>query len=318
MSEYEFRYGDQLLECVPYYKYLGVILDEHLKFERCVQTLADSGGRALGSIINKFKTLKNVGYRTFECMYNSGVKPILEYCCSVWGHVKGSSIDCIQNRAMRYYLGVHKMSPNLALNGDMGWLTPKLSRYKCKLRFWNRLMEMDENRITKQIFHWDFQYCKKNWSSDMLDVFTRLDSDAFICKEIYNLDTIDSKLKDLMLVEWKNEVVKKPKLRTYCLFKENVDTEDYVAKLNQRYERSLFSQFRHGILPLKIETGRFQKLSVEERRCEYCTDNVIEDEMHFICTCSLYTEFRTKLFNRAQESNPLFNGLSVKEKSFKM
>ncbi len=148
----------------------------------------------------------------------------------------------------------------------------------------------------------------------MLDIFTRLDSDAFSCKEMFNLDMIDSRLKDLMLEEWKKEVVKKPKLRTYCLFKDNVDTEDYVSKINHRYERSLFSQFRHGILPLKIETGRFQKLSVEARCCEYCTDNAIEDEMHFICTCSLYNEIRIHLFTRAQESNILFNNLSVKEK----
>ena len=79
MSEYQFKYGDCNLDKVTSYKYLGVIIDEHLRFDVCTKALADSGGRALGSIISKFKSLKNVGYSTFEKMYSSGVKPIIEY-----------------------------------------------------------------------------------------------------------------------------------------------------------------------------------------------------------------------------------------------
>ena len=37
-------------------KYLG--LDQHLSFNDCVRTLADSGSRALGSVISKLKSLK--------------------------------------------------------------------------------------------------------------------------------------------------------------------------------------------------------------------------------------------------------------------
>ena len=62
------------LEKVHHYKYLGVILDENLKFDVCIKTLADSAGRALGSVINKFKR-----YNSFTKLFNTGVIPILEY-----------------------------------------------------------------------------------------------------------------------------------------------------------------------------------------------------------------------------------------------
>ena len=58
------------------YKYLGIILDEHLKFDSCIAALASAGGRALGAIISKSKELKIVGYNTYTKLYNS--PPVLE------------------------------------------------------------------------------------------------------------------------------------------------------------------------------------------------------------------------------------------------
>ena len=52
---------------VDKYKYLGVILDELLTMQTCIETLSDSGSRAMGGIITKFKMLK------------SEVVPILDY-----------------------------------------------------------------------------------------------------------------------------------------------------------------------------------------------------------------------------------------------
>ena len=61
------------------YKYLGVILDEHLNFKECSETLA-----ALCKIIGKFKTYKDLKYNTFTKLYNTCVWPILDYCYNVW------------------------------------------------------------------------------------------------------------------------------------------------------------------------------------------------------------------------------------------
>ncbi len=56
---------------------------------------------------------------------------------------------------------------------------------------------------------------------------------------------------------WKNNILTMPKPRTYCTFKENYETEPFVYRVHNRAHRSLSSQFRCGILPLKIETGRY-------------------------------------------------------------
>ena len=152
-TNYDFKYGEHAITMTHEYKYLGIILDEHLKFDSCIAALASAGGRALGAIISKFKELKNVSYNTYTKLYNSGVAPILEYSCAVWPCAKANEIDIIQNRAMRYFLGVHKYAPNAGSIGDMGWIKHCYSRYLCAFRFWNRLLNMEDSRLTKQILY---------------------------------------------------------------------------------------------------------------------------------------------------------------------
>ena len=69
-------------------------------------------------------------------MFNSGVLPILEYGAGIWGFEKAPDIKGVQNRAMRYFLGVHKYAALAGITVDLGWLRPKYGRYICALRLW--------------------------------------------------------------------------------------------------------------------------------------------------------------------------------------
>lgn len=63
-----------------------------------------------------------------------------------------------------------------------------------------------------------------------------------------------------------------------------------------KYLRSTLAQFRCGIIPIRIETGRFQGEPIEERICVFCYNRSVEDEFHFLFHCSLYNDYRKKLF----------------------
>ena len=60
----------------------------------------------------------------------------------------------------------------------------------------------------------------------------------------------------------------------------------------ESWPRSLIAQFRAGILPLNIEVGRYRNVPLEEHLCMLCDDNVVEDEVNFLCLCQLNTEAR--------------------------
>ena len=76
----------------------------------------------------------------------------IDYGAEIWGLKIRKNIDYIQNKALRFFMGVHRYAPILAINGDMGWMTTYERRALCTLRFWNKLVNMDEDRIAKKAF----------------------------------------------------------------------------------------------------------------------------------------------------------------------
>ena len=61
-NEYTFNIGDNKFSYVSCYKYLGLVLDEHLNYDKAIIELSASAKRALGSIISKYKTNRNMGF----------------------------------------------------------------------------------------------------------------------------------------------------------------------------------------------------------------------------------------------------------------
>ena len=114
VTNYRLIYNGKEIEIKNNYRYLGVILDDHLHLSHCTQTLAHAAGRALGAIISKFKSLRNVGYKTFTNLFSSGVQPILEYSAVVWGFQKANYIDNIKIEQLDIfwvYINLHLTLP---------------------------------------------------------------------------------------------------------------------------------------------------------------------------------------------------------------
>ena len=115
----EIRMYDEPLEIIRSYKYLGVVFDEHLNFNDCVETLSKSAERALGGMINKYKHMGYMNYDTFTYLYNAYV---IDYHNSMWGYKLRKSSESVQNRAIRFYSGLGKNSTICGYQYDMKWL----------------------------------------------------------------------------------------------------------------------------------------------------------------------------------------------------
>ena len=77
----------------------------------------------------------------------------------------------------------------------------------------------------------------------------------------------------------------------------------------------MLSQFRFGILPLRIETGRwYQGLDVNQRLCEICKNGDIEDEVHFLIRCNAYDDLRKILFDKCNNKDENFHNMEDQNK----
>ncbi len=79
------------------------------------------------------------------------------------------------------------------------------------------------------------------------------------------------------------------------------NVEGYVKYCNPK-KHLLLAQFRMGILPLAIETGKFKGINVSEKYCTFCPNLKVEDELHMLFECSLYCSIRNVMFNNVIEN----------------
>ena len=115
--------------------------------------------------------MKNVN--TYSKLYETGVILILDYGRGIWGYSGNNHSETIQNKAIRYYLGVHNFTPVPALPGEMGLLNCKYRKQLNMLRFWNHLIKMNPERLTKDMllneFHSDT--LRTNWTNEIKNIF---------------------------------------------------------------------------------------------------------------------------------------------------
>jgi hypothetical protein len=189
-SNCDFKINNNVLQRSNQYTYLGVCLTEHLDYKHLTDILANSAGRALGALIGKFIQFPYMGYQTYYNIFNTCVLPIMQYCASVWGYQEYSKCENVQLRAGRIFLGLNRFVANLAVRGDLGWVTCRTLQKLCMLRYWNRLLCMSDNNLAKLVFLWDYSLCYVNsWSHEVCLVLDGLGlSDHFENIEILDIN----------------------------------------------------------------------------------------------------------------------------------
>ena len=178
--------------------------------------MSASANRALGSFINKYKSNKYLPFHVYSKLFNSCVVPIIDYGSLVYCGSKRPLLERVQTTAARIFLGVTKYAPHFAIQGDIGWMT---CMYRLKLnniRFWNHLIRLNENRLCKIIMRWDYSISYNNWSSHVQEIFNLCqNTQHYDNLTEYDLVNCSDKLLLDMNINWKENLLAKPKLRIY-------------------------------------------------------------------------------------------------------
>ena len=108
-------------------------------------------------------------------MYYACVNTLLDYGTSVWGFSNHKFGQQTQNRTIKYLLGVDKNAPNLAVRADMGWLNVKYHYCVCAIRYWNRLLQIDTEHLTRQLFeHQLVNLSDYNWCGEIYKIMEEI------------------------------------------------------------------------------------------------------------------------------------------------
>lgn len=114
------------------------------------------------------------------------------------------------------------------------------------------------------------------------------------------------RIKDNFIQKWKADIQASNVLSFYKYFKVSLDYENYLNCSKYRKFRNVITQLRLSSHPLRIETGRYgqNRMDRNERKCQICNSNDIEDEYHFVLICPIYMDLRLKYISRYYRNHP--------------
>ena len=262
-SNCTFKCGDKVLETVPQYVYLGLLLSEDLDYEKMAKHVCKAANRALGLVIAKSKAFGGFNFRTFSRLYDTMVWSVINYRASVWGNRQFSCINSIQLRAARYYMGVGRYTPNAAVHGDSGWQPTVVRQWSSVINQWIRVKSMSDSRINFRIFEWcerNSGHRCKNWNYRVNMMFQEagitMGNSVNSYREIKT--QVTRHVFDKFKSEWLQDVNRegarhghgKNKLRIYRKYKQEFQSETYLECSMSRAHRSSYAKFRCGVAPM--------------------------------------------------------------------
>jgi hypothetical protein len=91
-----FKVGDYILHIVSEYRYLRLILTEHVDYYVMATHVAKSANRALGLVISKYNALGGLPFNTYTKLYDSTVWSTISYGAAICGDIICSR-DCFKS-----------------------------------------------------------------------------------------------------------------------------------------------------------------------------------------------------------------------------
>ena len=254
----------------------------------------------------------NIPFRKALKLFQTYVEPILLYnaenfttlterqieryrngTLSIYDLATSAHITTTQLKFTKFILGVGKQSPNMAVLGEAATIPLHMRAQICMLKYWDRIRNMEDNVLVKLAYKENLEsnslWCKSIQAfNTAYQLHTRNWTQAEFPIEVKKTLTTD------FIEHWRNRIddrnVEK-KLQLYSKVKERFLIGKYLDIPTFR-ERQIISKFMCSNHTLRIETGRHNMTPREDRRCQLCQLDEVEDEDHFIMKCPAYTEIR--------------------------
>ena len=302
-----FRMGNDVLNKVNKYNYLGVMFDD--KGADCAkQSRIFKANQWWGRLfsIAKFRANK---YEVIRGIWKNIALPSLLYGMDTipWTINEINQLEIIQNKIGRMALGGNKCVGIEAIRGEMGWSSFEERLMKGKLKWKIRIERMDDNRWVKRISREAGVNCR--WMRNCVGIMNKgglfrvwnpNGEDRNEWKLAYNQGDrteydekdwkvfINNRIKEYGLEKWRRGIENKGSLHRYrkkkCPSKEDFYVGDWAS--------SLLFKARAGSLELKERTYRYNQWGNKECVFGCNVDGRIADEsvQHLMTECGGYPE----------------------------
>ena len=297
-------YNGIVMPVVNVYKYLGICFSTRLSFSFACKDLASKAKRALLCVMEKLSELNNDSLSLFLKIFDTQIKPIMQYGSEIWG-LDAASIHCekVHLFGLKKFLGVSQKTPNSLVYGDtVRYPISLLFRVQC-IRYWLKLTQMNSHRLPykayKTLLELDIRG-KKNWVTNVRMTLFQYGFDfVWMNQSVGDINAFVRAFRERLIEcrwhEWNNHLDSSERFVFYRLFSTARNLPTYMSGHISRHVRRIMTKFRFGISDISVHSTRYSHLQNHSLACPLCHDPK-EDEFHFMFLCPGYRDLREEYF----------------------
>ena len=303
-------YEGKSIDFVDSFKYLGVDMHCTKPFTDAGLPRKESGQRALPAMLRRCKELGIDDPLLQVKLFDALVQPVMMYAVEFWGTgdvLKGELAgDLVHRTFLRGVLGVRTGTPSMAVLAEAGRYPLQISAAQMLLKYWNRLVRMEDDRLVKRAFAVSAALAgstpsgsrHKSWAGQAAAAFQSLGMPCNLAAPA-PFD-VKQKVIDLQAAYLSSVTASKSsKVQQYLRMRDVVVPETYCmapylrAVGGWRQRRGL-AQLRTGSHWLAVESGRRAGAAVprDQRLCQRCNNGDVDDEAHMVFRCAALSVLR--------------------------
>ena len=317
------------IEQVTKYKYVGNVMSQinNIRGDVFCNNYAYLCNKAKGAtyaMLRKVRSLGNIPPKLMLYLFDTMVKPILLYGSDIWGvQQKGTeAIDRVFLWFLKWVLRVKTNTCNTIVYGEMGCVPLRIHCHVNVISYYVRIYNMPDSRLVKQAFNSLYSLTEQGfatWITKVWELARIYDIDLH--HNNYSKDQFKQYCKQQIrqnyISDWSEtlrNIETHPILRLYTTVKNDLSMEAYLHHVKDFRYRNAITKLRASSHNLEIERGRHSKpkIPVQGRLCMICKR--LEDEEHFLMSCTINHIARDIFFSKISTIDPCFTALDNSEK----
>ena len=290
------------IEIVDHFRYLGVYFSKTRTFYKARHHVVEQARKAMHLLYKRIRNF-NLPIDLQLQIFDHTILPILLYGSEVWGFEEIQIIEKLHCEFLRTITKLRKSTPLYMVYAELGRFPIEINVKSRMLNYWFSLKNTSTFKFSNLIYIFmkndNHEYKWINYIEKILQDVGRCD--LWTCVTIENpyatKYAIIRTLKDQYIQKWVTLMQNSSKGKLYSAFKDGITLEKYLLTLSKNKYTSLL-KFRTSNHKLPIETGRWNKTDIADRKCTICSLNMIGDEFHYLFECPCLNTERKMFLKR--------------------
>ena len=316
-----FTVGGIELEAVQSFCYLGFEVKASGTAKHALRILYDKANKAMRPLFNAIAGF-NIPVKTAIHLFHTLIAPIALYSaenCLLLTEKQletvtedtlmddNCGVNIIHKKFLKFFLGVGRSTPTLAVMGDTGETPLLFKGFKLMVNYWHRLHKLPNISLAKKALNENVEM-RTTWIRTIEKLLT-LFRITYTEESVTFKTTVKKSVDQKYLRMWEHDFyhLNQSRLGFYKAIKRTFGYEGYLEMTNFEWRKDI-AKIRCSSHTLEIEKGRHNNMPRDERLCSVCNLKEIETEDHFLTKCPTYHILRRNYnMNEFMSSIELFN-----------